>query len=334
MKKIREIAGTLALLVIFTGCKHDHLYYALEQTATVKIHLDWSEAKITPNGVSAVAYDALTGELYKEFPASTNTQELRLPLGAGSYTIVIYNNTPAEYAAVSFAGIESHDSYWAHARAKEGSRAPQQIDFTSKMVMNPEVVASATIQEVTITTAELEVYYDRPDHLLQEEVIKEYTVKPQRRVDTFVVIATVKNLSSLYAPPSTLVGNLSEGFYLAQEVKSDERVAHESMLSYRDFEGGSTDGVLSNEFTSFGLLTDPTQGCTLDVVFQLNDGTTLPYLQTIPREEIEFRVDPTDGIGRYYLYFEVTLPEGIGGGDGGFDVESEEWNDVVIGVPM
>ncbi len=329
MKVLRLI---FIAIIVTSSCKHDHLYYATEPQAIVQINVDWTQSVLNPNGVTAIAYNSVGGEIETRFATQSASKELRLALPEGEYDILLFNNSESEYANIEFAGVENINKYVASAKTKLPVRTPSESDATREVVEEPEIIASSLVKNVLITKEDVDIHYDRPTSL-PENVVKVYDVAPQRRVSTFVLQARVKGLNFAAGAPRTFFKHLAKGYYLGVEKIDEREIMHEFILNSRQFEPGSTTvGTITKEFTSFGLLEDDETEYIVDIDFVLIDGKHYPVIAKFTKENIEIRVE--DGVEKHFIFLELTLPEAVGGDDGAFDVEVEEWEDILVPLPM
>ncbi len=331
MKKIKIVYLFIATLVL-SSCKHDHLYYATGAVAEVQVNVDWAPSVLTPNGVSAVAFNCDGGEIHTQFPMHRVGEPLYLSLPVGEYDILIFNNSESEYSAVEFGGFENISSALAVAKVKDPIRVPSKTDEDREVVMDPEVIASTLLRNVKVTEANIEVYEERPESIKPaEKIILDAT--PVRRVQTFVLQAKVFGINFAAGAPRTFFKHLATGYYLGLEEVDERQIMHEFLFNNRELEPGSTSiGTITQEFTSFGLLSDAATEYVVDIDFTLLDGKKYPVIETFTKDNITTKIE--DGIEKHFIYLEVYLPEAVGGTDGSFDVEAEEWKDEEIALPM
>ncbi len=332
MRIINIITCAIAIIALHTGCKHDHLYYATSKKATIKVEVDWTNAQTTPNGVTAIAYHA-DGTLYAQFPTQVASQPLYLQLPEGEFDIVFYNNNDVEHGSVEFQGKESITTLSAVAKAKVSTRPVEPEDSDRTLIMDPNVVASARLDGVTITSTDIDVFYDKPTGDAATNFVKEYKVFAERDIVTYVLTAYVKGIKYAAGAPRTFFKHGNSGHLLGLDTDQMGNIMHEFVWNNRKFDENSTsDATITNEFNAFGKLPCDYTNLVIDADFILLDGEH--HRVVVDATNIVEIKQAADGLTKYYIHIEIELPEAIGTGEGIFDVEAEEWTDVDLVLPM
>ncbi|MEG1611842.1 MAG: DUF5119 domain-containing protein [Alistipes sp.] len=326
----------MLLLCLASSCERDHLYYGANNKAIIGLRIDWSQAQLKPNGATVVAYGE-DGALFEAFPYMSNPNYATIALPEGSYDVLIYNNTPGEYRSVAFRGMERMERYEAYAMVKEPlRRSIGRSGAEDVIVADPDTLATARVMGLKITSDMIQYYYNRPDGSALGAVVAEVAVVPERAISVATIRAHVKGLCYAASAPVAHLRNMSGGFYLGLGQNSACVVTHEFILNNRTFNPGSTtDGMICNQITTFGLLTPESVRAPhryyLDVDFMLVDGQKYPV-----SIDITDRLKVARGVHtQLTVEVEIELPKAIGGGGGGaFDTGVGEWNDTTVEIPM
>ncbi len=323
MKKIILILLGVLLCV---SCKRDHLYYATSDEVVVRLNIDWSESKFTPNGVTVYAFGS-NGDRYGSSTLSSNYEQVNLKLPADTYTIVIHNDSRSEFSNVEFIGTDNISTFMV--RSLEWDHPYYEPEADEFVALEPENIVSATVRNVVVSGDQAKYHYDKPDlsEYTSSEVI-EVDITPAYIVHLAEVQAHIENAHSAVSAPIALVHGMSRGYYFGMECTSEDRVLEEFYIdvgvattttaSYAISKASSTrtdedytyeDDDIYLDFRTFGLPFDmPDEGedgdkdddgllDNLDEMHDVNDDFHDIYL------ELLFYM--ADGI-LYHIYTEVT----------------------------
>lgn len=344
MRKVLKMLFTTMLITLATGCKHHHLYYAINEFVTVTLDIDWSKSGLKPNGVTVFAYNQ-NGTLYRKFPPFATRSGLELTFPEGLYDIVLYNNTPSEYTAIKFEGEDHRNTLLAKGVPTTPNRKPEGADKDMEFIKHPEVLAAAIVEDVAITPDLIKYCKEQPEDYVHE-LGETYTAYPIRKVENVRVFVDVENLHWALGGPYSYLKMMSGGHLIGADKNDKWDVTHEFALKYRSFDEGSlTKGTIMSEFTSFGPSADPDMQYWVDIDFVLTDKTHYNFVADVT-DQVEIWWD--DYIPRIDIYLKVTLPEpsegdgdgdgdGSGGGggvSGSFGTDVEDWDDYFVTVPM
>lgn len=334
MRVLRYILATplMVMLLGLLGCEHHHLYYSSSETANVKINVDWTNTGLSPNGVTAIAYYN-NGDLYRSFPAYSNPNEVNISLPVGTFDVVLFNNTPSEYLYIEFLNSDNISTVLANAKLKEAVRSVSDDDSDKDVVANPEVLASIKVEDIVVTQSTVDYYWNKPDSY-ESSTLLEYSAEPVRRVINVRVYVHTIGLKYASGSPRCFFKHFSGGFLLGEERSDERQVMQEFVLNNREFDAGSdVDGTITQEFTSFGEVTDPDATYVVDIDFTLLDGSSFPVIVDVT-DQIELYMDGYTP--RIDIFLEIELPEteGDSSGNSSFDTSVEDWNDIVVSLPM
>ncbi|MFI3324510.1 MAG: DUF5119 domain-containing protein [Rikenellaceae bacterium] len=141
MKHLRYLL--LLALSALSSCNFDHLYYQTSLLALVQIDVDWESSHITPNGVTAFVYDA-AGDLYTS-QLSSDPYVVYLKLPAGTYTVVLHNNSISELDGVELRNISTLESASIYAIERDDEPSFEVEGEDMLFVEEPDDVVSCTI---------------------------------------------------------------------------------------------------------------------------------------------------------------------------------------------
>ncbi|MEG1635354.1 MAG: DUF5119 domain-containing protein [Rikenellaceae bacterium] len=326
---MRRLIGIFILMLLITSSCRDHLYYGTNDRAIIDLDIDWSAARLTPNGVSVAAYrqDGTLQELFR----SSNASSAKISLPQGIYDLVIYNNTDDEFKNVVFRGAEKKSTYEAYATDQKS--LSERIK--NALVSQPDVVATACVDGLEITSQMVEYYYDRPldaGHVS----IKTVKVTPRRVTITANIRAHVCGLSYAAGAPLVQLRNLSGAYFIGKNVNSSVAVAYEFIMNNRTFDQGSTtDGMISNSISTFGLIKLPDGSANrsfLDFYFTLIDGSKYPISIDVTDKIIERASEMELTLE---LDVDIKLPNVAGDEDiGAFDPTVGDWQDTDVAIEM
>ncbi|MEG1564221.1 MAG: DUF5119 domain-containing protein [Bacteroides sp.] len=312
-------SGWIALLLLLVSCQRDHLYYKNSERALIQVNMDWSKAGVTPNGATIIAYHT-DGTLFQLFPYLNNPHSSCISLPEGNYQLLVHNDVPDEYKFIDFLGMDHLHTLEARIREKG----------------TPDTLAVALLTNVVVTPQMIDYYYNRPDEERTEAVNKLYAT-PARVITLVKVRAHVKGLCYAASAPKALLRNMAAGYLLGIGQASDVPFHFPFVINNRKYDQGSQkDGVIHNSFSSFGLrpqTKNEKNRYFIDLDVTLINGAKYP-LSVEVTDQMKVTNDGKQEV--INIWMELELPEVIGGGtgDGAFDTDVEEWNDVEIEIPM
>ena len=329
MKRILLLYITLILV---TSCKRDSLYYGTNHRAVIRTSIDWKASQLSPNGVSVIAYNE-DGTLFEVLPPFSNPNEADIMLPEGVFHLVFHNNTPDEQRNIAFRGYENMHTLEAYAIDAKPSAKAMEGHANDLFVSEPDTLAVAKYTALKVTADMIGYYKDRPD-LDNQLVSQKIAVTPQRVISVAEIKAHVKGLRYAAGAPRTYLRNVSGAHFMWKGEKSKESVSHEFVLNNRKFDAGSnTDGTITKNLTTFGLHTAPSSDHKyyLDLDFTLINGEKHPISIDITDEII--LVKAAHSVLK--INVELELPEVIGGGgEGAFDPDVDEWDDINVELPI
>ncbi len=222
---IRRVLIILFAVLCCVACERDHLHYATSDDVVVRLNIDWSVSKYTPNGVTVYVYDS-SGDRYGSSILSSNTEVVNMTLPAGTYTIVVHNNSRSEFTNVEFINTDKLSTFMV--RSLEWDHPYYESDTDEFVALEPEDIVAATVRGVVATGSVARYHYDKPDltEYTSSEVI-EVDVTPAYIVHLAEVQAHIDNAHSAVSVPIALVHGMSRGYYFGLECTSEDRVLEE-----------------------------------------------------------------------------------------------------------
>ena len=145
---------------------------------------------------------------------------------------------------------------------------------------------------------------------------------------------TLKNKGLKYAAgaPRTHLKNLSGGYYLDSDKPHSLQVCHEFVQNTRCFAAEDPrNGTITRQLATFGLHDETGVRYLMEMEFVLLNGEKHPVSLDVT-DAIRVTQGATHKI--IHIEVEIELPEVIGNGDGAFDPDLEEWEDIDVAIPM
>lgn len=345
--KLRVLSLSLllaAFVVMLTSCTRDHLYYATSDMATVLVETDWTTSGVHPNGVSVFAYDATDGHLYKRFAPVAASRKCYLKLPEGDYTLVVMNDSPEEFdGRLSFTGAD-HLSTFEVRGVKDETKSRRLVDYLQTKadvdaqtycIVEPDTLAVAVVNGLHITPEQMDYYHDPPGKGQTEGTVVEVKVQPRPVISKVNIKAHVKGLKYARGTTLSFLRGLAAGHRLGDGVNTTDQVSQAFILNNRVFDAGSdTDGTITAEFLSFGLVGDGQSDSRyyLDINFVLVNGESYPLTFDIT-DLIAVDVSISLKLS-LNLNLEIELPEVTGNEEGGFNTGVTEWEGELLEIPM
>ncbi len=335
--KLFELCGILAVC-LFVSCNRDKLYYSYAEVANVKLNVDWSQTNITPNGVSAYIFDYNTGFAIGQEIISNDINSVKLELPQGQYDILVINDTEYELENIDFNNTTKLSDFVAliHrlADSKYGlNRASKNVGYATDC----DVLAYDLIKEVTIDRHDIDYYQERPSVGGDEHIVyKEITAKPKQVTEVVEIVIDVMNINSAAGAPRSQLTDIVAGFTFALGAKLNDLVIHEFALNNRVIDPDNyKKGRISKRFVCFGPnIADNLRAIyegKLIMNFALTNGDLYP-IEIMVGNILERTHNGYEYINK--IHTEITLPESIGNGDGVFNPDVEEWEDVDVEMPI
>lgn len=309
------------------SCQFDHLYYSVNEQANIRLSIDWRNTKLSPNGVSVVIYRK-DGSLFKRLPPFAQRDEIDVTLPIGEFDLVLYNNSDLEHENISFDNIEYIHLFKAQGIRKHSSFGSISSDT---VISEPDTLAVSIVRSIKINKDSFQIYNDKPKFDLKT-IYDTINCVPQRVTSLIEVQVDVKGLNYAVDAPLAFLTCLSKGYSFESGEVLQERVIQKFLLNKRFFYGMERDnGVITQTINSFGLITNRKQNCFLSIYFTLLNGEKYPV-----NIDVSNLIQKIDGYQpKLLIKVAVELPKVKGNvEDGIFNPDVEEWDDVVVEIPM
>ncbi len=346
---MRKLLTILVLVLGFTSCEFNHLHYETNKLALVRIDIDWSEAQISPNGVSAYVFDA-EGKRYSKVVLSSDPNCVYLKLAPGEYTVVLHNNSFSELSNVKLIGGDYLDKFCIRATEQDKDPVFTEMDDDKTFVHEPSEVVSYTLRDVVVDASDLKYHYYEPDLSdYEQEVMHAYKATPHHIVHQTRVTAFISGLEYAKGAPVAILRGMSGGYHFDNECTTDEDVLEQFYVNTkitRPNGTGSLIGDYANEifvdYNTFGMHDNDAanQKYHLDIRFTLLDGTHKDYSVDVSNDiktdttgvrnlhTIEVKLDPLPEVE------DPENPEPEDGEEGAFDPSLDEWVEIKVDLPM
>ena len=140
-----------ALTAVLASCTEKDLCYDHAHRAPVEIAVDWSRFTVeTPTGMSVMLYPHTDGEA--QTLLTNHTGGVVTSLLSDTYTALVYNQSPSEFATLVFTDMQQYDAARVNAAPKT-SRWYHTRDASEQIVQNPEWIGEDAATGVEVTRA-------------------------------------------------------------------------------------------------------------------------------------------------------------------------------------
>ncbi|MFR9504011.1 MAG: DUF5119 domain-containing protein [Rikenellaceae bacterium] len=283
----------------------------------------------------------------------------------GIYDVLVFNKTVTDYSSsVGFRGTDNFDTFEYYVKPNTSASSLFSLnradDDDSDLSHYPDLLAAWTMEgdeKLVITFNEITSYEkvsevrsrtkSRTDTRvtaddfseLDPSLLQLINITPERLTHHVTVVETIENLHSLSYSQVTFKG-VSSSVKLASKDYSSDNTSHIATLTskqYTDVENKI--GEVTGSFNVIGRL-DESSSYSLDAIFYLSTEYNGSLIYPTPPAD-SFTFDVTDqvegailGLEKHFdLYVSVTLPYLVVPGDGGFDIDVDDWGDTTV-IPM
>ena len=330
----------MVALTLFTACDHkelcelhDHIDYS-----RVRIDVDWTEflSKETPTGMTVTMYPADKQRL----PVSVLTNNIDyaiVNLPAGSYNMLVFNQSPSEFGSLSFEGMDDFST--SRIAGKQiTSRWYQSRDYDEIVITEPEWVGMEAQRSILVTEAMVEktntILATSRGSRAEGDVLLT-TAYPKNIISTLTVIVHIKGIYNLRSARAAING-MAAGYLLGENRPTASKATQllEKWTITTDAEA-PTQGIITGKIATFGLpfghqeLPDENR---LNLSLLLVDGTTIKDYSFAIGDKFEYKIDAEANVELSLLleiYIDESLPdvEPSGGSSSGFDATVDDWGD-------
>lgn len=338
MRNMARVAG-LCLALACSSCDRDRLYYATEEQGFVRLNVNWQPAQLEPNGISVHVFDHETGKAVGKCRvcSAPNTMDIALPVG--KFDLLVVNNTEEELAAINFTGVDKLSTFKACLATSEEPLYSNLLSKAGEITRSTyltecDILASALARGIEITLRDIHFFKEKPEAGMHE-VCRTVEVTPERRTELIDIEIKVTNITSAAGAPCSHLTAMCEGVDMETASKYGNSVTHEFVLNNKRVDPDNYKvGTISKKLVSFGPEQE-NDACVnrhqLVMHFVLVNGETHTVTLDV-RDLIKTSHDETQRVHK--IRAEITLPEAIGNGDGVFDPDIEEWEEIETELPI
>ena len=312
MRNIAYIAG-LCFALVCSSCDRDRLYYATEEHGFVRLNVNWQPAQLEPNGISVYVFDRKNGKAVGKCRvcSAPNTIDIALPVGKFKACLAA-NEEPLYSSLLSKAEGTTRSAY----------------------LTECDILASALAKEIEISPRDIHYFKEKPAAGAYE-ISRTVEVIPERRTELIDIEIKVTNITSAAGAPRSHLTAMCEGVNMETASKYGNSVTHEFVLNNKRMDPDNHKvGTISKKLVSFGPEQE-NDACVnrhqLVMHFVLVNGETHTVTLDV-RDLIKTSHDETQRVHK--IRAEITLPEAIGNGDGVFDPDIEEWEEIETELPI
>ena len=249
------------------------------------------------------------------------------------------NDTDRVLAAINFTDIDNLSTFKACLAANEEplySSLLSKAEGTTRSAYLTEcdILASALAKEIEISPRDTHYFKEKPAAGAYE-ISRTVEVIPERRTELIDIEIKVTNITSAAGAPRSHLTAMCEGVNMETASKYGNSVTHEFVLNNKRMEPDNHKvGTISKKLVSFGPEQE-NDACVnrhqLVMHFVLVNGETHTVTLDV-RDLIKTSHDETQRVHK--IRAEITLPEAIGNGDGVFDPDIEEWEEIETELPI
>lgn len=196
----------------------------------------------------------------------------------------------------------------------------------------PDTVAGSVVRNIEVTRKMIEYFRTKP-HGMEPAPAAVYQTAPTRIISVADIRVHVKGLQNMPRgapphPPEESFGRLLPRFGQAAFAAGLPRVrAEQPLLRCED----PRNGTITRQLATFGLHDETGVRYLMEMEFVLLNGEKHPVSLDVT-DAIRVTQGATHKI--IHIEVEIELPEVIGNGDGAFDPDLEEWEDIDVDIPM
>lgn len=327
-------ASAVVMLAMLTACEQKELCYDHSHVVDLDIDFDWShDPEASPESMMLYFFPKDGGKPLQYEMAGCQGGTIRIQ--TGEYDVISLNSdthnitlteTDSEYSFTITAKDEDTNSPLGNMPGRSSSSLPlHEGTEEERVVMEGEEMWEATLQGLVITQTTPE---ENAAHTHRHA-----TLTPEKVTDTYhIIVRNIENIEDLRKLTGSISG-MAGGFNAASHHTTEEEVIIPFSLDfYREDTHAETTVV------SFGSSISPIHGHYLELYATMSDGRTYYY-----DFDVSEQIDHPTGEGHdHYIIIDMLSPdmgEPTGendephdpveeeGGDGGFNVSVDEWDD-------
>lgn len=339
--RLKHVVLIISAIAMLTSCHYKDLYDEDidEEKAEVKVPVDWGEFFETkPTGMTVMAFPE--DEHRPTVALSNDLESAEMPLSAGDYRVLVFNQSTDEFGSFHFEGMDKFST--ACIKANELSSEWYGNGMDKSIIVNPEWLAAGRLEHVSVT----DEMVDSSDSIYVTD-----TVRPQDAIYRIYVHIHVKGIYNIRSARASLDG-MADGYVFSTNkptaTRKTQLLEHWNIVQDKD---NPANGVLSAKIRSFGLPDGhrnlPTENVLRLSLLLVDNKTRCDFTFEVGDKFKRGDEDEDNGIHLptadeenldLSLGIETTLPdvkpEGSSSG-GGFDAKVDDWgDDIDIDVGM
>ncbi len=306
------------------------------QSALIPVAIDWSESGLyveesrsdndEVHRVSLRLFPIDGSEPFERYmERDLNYDEIEIPVG--SYAIVFINeaiNDNYWSNSLRFTDVDSFEDFSAELIEDDSSNSAEALELAAWSISLFEVTTDMALFSRGVLGVGDVALIEQLSEYEQQQMSALLNVVMQPRTKTLTVNVSATNLGSSQKITASVAG-LSKRINIVTGEAEDQPTSHTFELdSYNYTTRASSDdsGVASGSRLCFSHSDDTTDGYTLDLEVELNDGTYYDDDEQLSSVDIADQVTSTDDSDDYTIEHEITLPQ-IESGSIGLD----DWTD-------
>lgn len=329
----------IIIICLMYSCKFDNLYYSNSNTAKIKLNIDWHETSINPNGISTYIFDHVSGNMIGNVIISHDPKFVNLNLPEGLYDILVINDTEDELEYICFKDIDHLSDFTAMIHTFDNDNSlSSPLQPTNQYALGCNKVAYGILHKLQVDKQEIEYYKNIPSKN-QYTALKQFNIKLNQITELLDIEITITNINSAARAPECYITNMASGYNFYSDEKAYDLITRKFTLNNRTIDSKNTKiGKISNQLISFGPHHDTSHDtCTLINQHRLIMNFPLTNNRSHQIEiQLNNIMDITHNGIKYInkIRAAIELPESIGNGEGVFNPDIGDWDDIEIGCPI
>ena len=326
-------------MMTLMSCDRDHLYYETVSRDKVQFDIDWSKTDFAPeskgynddnklNGVTILAFDSATHKLVTELPPDANWQSPVVRLDAGTYDMILINDSREELSSIHFDMESPFEEFSAYTLA--------DTVYTDQ----PEYLAVSAVRNVIFHPEKKDYYYDMPEEYYCDYIAQKISTVQKAVTKRINVKVYVKGMNYCKGMQRSYITGLAKSVNLVTRQPSKEEAVYGFNLVNREFRSSDyTEALLTESFNCFGFNEDKIgrdDKFELTINFVLVDNSvhtvkadvTEQFEQWYEEHKVDIGIDLDLDID---VNLEVDLPPAVEEPveAGGMTPETVPWNDII-----
>ena len=244
MRLLRWIGSLWLLLLLFSSCEHKELCFNHLHRARIKFEIDWSRFGDRPTGMTLLFYpqDGASPIRY----ITHDVDGLFVDLQAGTYDVLVFNQTVDEFGSVKFQGMDRFMTAEVYASELVSKWYSSKAE-NERVIQDPELLGVGIQTDFVVTPEMVNEVEENPD------VVHTFSMTPENKIYTTVVKLRMTGVQNARSVRASLEG-MASGRMLGLDQPKEETGTH--LLEGWSLQMDSLDqtkGCFIYTFSSFGL---------------------------------------------------------------------------------